>query len=70
MIGEVDVAYSHDSDSDDYVYVIWFKVRFMTIPLMAASYIFGRTAIREHHCGHYFSVVNRPIDEDMSQPHI
>lgn len=26
VIGEVDVAYTHDSDSDDYVYKVWFKV--------------------------------------------
>lgn len=27
VIGEVDVAYTHDTAGDDYVYDIWFKVK-------------------------------------------
>ena len=27
VIGEVDVAYSHDAHNEDYVYGVWFKVR-------------------------------------------
>lgn len=26
VIGEVDVAYTHDTAGDDYVYDVWFKV--------------------------------------------
>lgn len=26
MIGEVDVAYTHAEDADDFVYDVWFKV--------------------------------------------
>lgn len=26
VVGEVDVAYTHDATGDDYVYDVWFKV--------------------------------------------
>lgn len=42
VIGEVDVAYTHDSDSDDYTYVVWFKARVTTVPLRVNhAYILG-----------------------------